>query len=142
MTPVTSSATGTAASPMEATAASSVGRSKVPRTSIAQPQRTARRASPTRPGGCQRAVAGACQVTTRKSPTVIVALASGLVVYFASALAFGLLFSLVAGRFGIGTAEDDMGFVLLYLIARALPPICAMLTAIRMVRRFPRLSQS
>jgi hypothetical protein len=66
---------------------------------------------------------------------VIGALATGLVVYFASELAFGLLFQLVVGRFGIGTAEDDMGFVILYMIARLVPAICAMLTVVLMTQR-------
>ena len=66
---------------------------------------------------------------------MIGALATGLVVYFASGLAFGLLFQLVVGRFGIGTAEDDMGFVILYMSARLVPLICAMLTAVLMTQR-------
>jgi len=72
---------------------------------------------------------------------VIGALATGLVVYFASGLAFGLLFQLVIGRFGIGTAEDDMGFVILYMLARLVPVICAMLTVLLMTQRFRSRNQ-
>jgi hypothetical protein len=66
---------------------------------------------------------------------VIVALATGLVVYLISELALALLFDVVTGRFGIGTAEDDLGFVVLYLVVRVIPPICAMLAAILMTQR-------